>query len=532
MPRYTCYNSEFIDNDKNTQFNQNVNRLTSKDSVDPELFNSIHYTLLPLIFCGFPRRKSQYNLDPRKCDNMQHNMLHNSNRLSYLNEYSFHYNTVKLEIICDKDNPLFGIYPLRLINWLTTQIKQKQLYKNTARLTDKYDFYAEVLGSEHPSAKDIDVIDQALKALANAKFTVTTNKQNYNDISVFSADVSWLWADASQWQTVLPISEDFIELASKNACPISKKAQYDFYGSELILFNFFMYQNYCLNESDRNYIYHINQLSDVLKLPNTGSNNIKNNKYKIIELCNRISSKSGLNLTYQANGIMVSPNVEALLVQPIKTIKSATGKVILSQKEINIYTKKYSDLDVARAMFCVQYRINNGMSVDNPKKYMWWFLREKDGKAAKSMYKAGLAIKEAQYKKYKTISKTGDENNPSQAEMLTALDITNTANKPQINNLSEWQRADAVKNYNTIASQINIFKQTNNTDSLDYHLYRVWLIVTQQIIPVECQKDIDALLQIPGVATLAHKYRKTKEQLSELEDLSKYLFGVTNGSSN
>lgn len=471
-------------------------------------------------------------MDLSECDNTQHNLLHNGNKLTYSNEYSFHYNTVKLEISCDKDNPLFGIYPLRLINWLTTQIKQKQLYKNTARLTDKYDFYAEVLGSEHPSAKDIDVIDQALKALANAKLTIITSKNKYDNISVFSGDVSWLWADASQWQTVLPISEEFIELASKNACPISKKAQYDFYGSELILFNFFMYQNYCLNESDRNYIYHINQLADVLKLPNTGSNNIKNNKYKIIELCNRISSKSGLNLTYQANGIMVSPNVEALLVQPIKTIKSATGKVILSQKEINIYTKKYSDLDVARAMFCVQYRINNGMSVDNPKKYMWWFLREKDGKAAKSMYKAGLAIKDAQYKKYKTISKTGDENNPSQAEMLTALDITNTANKPQINNLSEWQRADAIKNYNTIASQINIFKQTNNTDSLDYHLYRVWLIVTQQIIPVECQKDIDALLQIPGVAALAHKYRKTKEQLSELEDLSKYLFGVTNGSSN
>lgn len=287
-----------------------------------------------------------------------------------------------------------------------------------------------------------------------------------------------------------------------------------------------MYQNYCLNESNRSYTYHINQLADILNLPNVGSSNIKNNKYKIVDLCNRISKKSGLKLTYIANGITVSPCIDALLVQPIKTIKSSTGKVILSQKEITIYTKKYSDLDVARAMFCVQYRINNGMSVDNPKKYMWWFLREKDGKAAKSMYKAGLAIKEAQYKKYQNVSTNGDLNNPSKHEMIAALDITLQNNKPQINNLSDWQISDAVDNYKLLGVQLNIYHQYADESALDYYIYRVWLIVTQQIIPAQLQKEVDALLQIPKVNALAEKYKKNIQKLPELEDLSNYLFGV------
>lgn len=525
IPYYNNNSELFCDN----KVNQYVKSFSSDENIDKELFSSLNYSILPFIFCGFPRRKSQYKLRTLENNNKQHCLSIKTNKLNYINEYSFHFNTVKLQISCDENNLLYGIYPLRLINWIITQIKTKQLYKNAARLNDKYDFYADVLGSEHPSASDIAVINQAIKALANAQFNITTNKQTYENISVFTGDVSWLWADASQWQTAIPINDDFIELASKNACPISKKAQYNLYGSELILFNFFMYQNYCLNESNRKYTYHINQLADVLNLPNLGSTNIKNNKYKIIELCNRISNKSGLQLIYEANGIMVSPNVDALLVQPLKTIKSNTGKIIMNQKEINVFTKQHSDLDVARAMFCVQYRINNGMPVDNPRRYMWWFLREKDGKAAKSMFKAGLAIKDAQYKKYKTVPKSGDINSPSQYEMIAALDITRPDNKPKISNLSEWQQADAITNYQSITHQISTYKYDNNSDYLDAYLYRVWLIVTQQIIPTQLQADIDAMLQIPKIVALAKKYKKSIQQLAELEDLSNYLFG---GSKN
>lgn len=447
------------------------------------------------------------------------------NNASYFNSYDFHFNTVKLEINCSSDNLLYGIHPLRLINWLTTQVKRKLTYKNACNLTDKYEFYAEVLGAEQPSAKDIDALNNALSALANAKFTIETAKAKYENISVFDGDVSWLWADAIKWQRSLPLSNEFIELASKHACPISKKAQYDLYGSELILFNFFMYQNYCLNESSRTFTYNINQLMDVLQMPCNGSASIKTNKYKIVELCRRIRAKTGLKLNYLNNGIEVQPNVDALLVQPLKTIKSATGKVILSQKELNIYSKTHSDLDVARAMFCVQYRINNGLQVTDPKRYMWWFLREKDGKAAKSMYKAGLAIKEAQYKKYQTISKAGDANNPSQAEMIHALDISLASNKPTINMLSEWQRSDAKQIYSLLAHHINHYKDIADAKPLDSYLYRVWLIVTQQIIPHQLQQDVDAILQIPAVTKLSDKYKKTSKQLSELEDLSNFLFG-------
>lgn len=482
---------------------------------------------MPLIFCGFPRRNNQYYDDESQSLNIQtNNVVINANKKTYSNTYSFHYNTVNLEISCKQDELLYGIYPLRLINWLVTQVKRKLTYKNSCRLTDKYEFYAEVLGAEHPSAKDINTLNQAFIALTNATFTIKTAKNNYENISVFSGDVSWLWADASQWQAELPLSDSFIELANKHSCPISKKAQYDFVGSELILFNYFMYQNYCLHESERTYTYHINQLMDVLQMPTTGSVSLKNNKHRIIELCNKISSKTGLNLSYANNGINVQPNIDALLVQPLKTVKSTTGKVLLSQKEVNIFTKQYTDLDVARAMFCVQFRINNGLSVDNPKRYMWWFLREKDGKAAKSMYKAGLAIKEAQYKKYKTISTTGDTNTPSQLEMINALDITLPTNKPNINNLSQWQHADAKQAYTLLLNYIHSYKQHLDISHLDHFLYRVWLITTQQIIPQQLQPDIDALLQIPAVARLAAKYKKNSKQLSELEYLSNYLFGV------
>lgn len=525
----TCYsnnNSEFIHDIYTKQY---VNNRTHQNNINFELFNSIHYTLLPLIFCGFPRRKSQYKLDNNLLDNNKHNLNHNNTlncAYKYINDYSFHYNTVKLEITCNDNNLLYGIYPLRLINWLTTQIKQKLLYKNSVRLDDKYEFFSQVLGSDHPSSKDIDVINQALKALADAKLTIITSKNKYDNISVFSGDVSWLWSDASDWRTTLPITDEFIDLSNKHSCPISKKAQYEFYGSELILFNYFMYQNYCLNESNRSYTYHINQLADILNLPSIGSSNIRNNKYKIIEICNRISQKSGLNLTYQANGITVSPSIDALLVQPLKTIKSATGKVILSQKEINIFTKQYSDLDIARAMYCVQYRINNGMPVESPKRYMWWFLREKEGKAAKSMYKAGLAIKEAQFKKYQNVSKNGDANNPSQHEMINALDITLPDNKPKLTNLSDWQKIDAVEIFKLLSMQVNVYRQYSNESALDYYCFLVWLIVTKQIVPAQLQKEIDALLQIPKVVALATKYEKSVQQLSKLEDLSNYLFGV------
>jgi hypothetical protein len=453
------------------------------------------------------------------------NSTKNSNMATYINEYEFHFNTVKLEISCDNNNLLYGIYPLRLINWLTTQVKRKLLYKNACRLTDKYEFYSEVLGAVHPSAKDVETLNQAFNSLANAKFTIETSKSTYENISIFDGDVSWLWADASQWQPSLPLSAEFVELASKHSCPISKQAQYDLYGSELILFNFFMYQNYCLNESARNYTYHINQLMDVLQMPCNGSVSLKNNKYKIIDLCSRIKAKTGLKLNYVSNGIEVQPNVDALLVQPLKTIKTVTGKVILTQKEVNIYSKTHSDLDVARAMYCVQYRINNGLKVDNPKKYMWWFLKEKDGKASKSMYKAGLALKDALYKKYKTISVNGDANNPSQSEMLAALDITAPNNKPTTNMLSEWQRHDAIECYKMLNHHINHYKQISDSKPLDHYMYYVWLIATQQIIPHQLQQSVEILLQIPKVKQLAEKYKKSKQQLSELEDLSNFLFG-------
>ena len=489
---------------------------------------------MPFIFCGFPRRKNQYIDNKVISDDNKHQLLPfvtnsvvKTSIKAYCNEYSFRYNTVKLEISCGSNNLLYGIYPLRLINWVTTQIKRKLLYKNSIRLTDKYEFYSEVLGANHPSSKDIEVIDSALNALSNALFTIDTGKVLYENISIFNGDVSWLWSDANKWQTTLSINEQFIEVATKISAPISKMAQYEFYGSELILFNYFMYQNYCLNESGNSYTYHINQLADVLRMPTIGSTNIKSNKYKIVSLCNKISQKTGLKLSYKDNGILVQPNVDALLVQPLKTIKSATGKVILSQKELNIYTKTNSDLDVARAMFCVQYRINNGMPVDDPKRYMWWFLREKDGKAAKSMYKAGLAIKEAQYKKYQTISINGDVNNPSQVEMINSLDITLPNNKPKLNMLSEWQRADAQTLYSLLNNHTNIYKQSGDHKPLDAFLYRVWLIVTQQIVPQSIQQDINALLQIPLVIALADKFKKTRKQLSELEDLSNFLFGVS-----
>lgn len=495
-------------------------------NIDKQLFCSINYTLLPFIFCGFPRRKNQYySNESSQLQSASHNDINNNNIKTFSNIYSFHYNTVSLEINCDINNLLYGSYSLRLINWLITQVKRKLLYKGSCRLVDKYEFYAEVLGAEHPSAKDIEVINNAFNSLANAKITINTGKIKYENISVFNGDVSWLWADASKWQYSVPISDEFIELANKYSCPISKKAQYEFIGSELILFNYFMYQNYCLNESERTYTYHINQLMDVLQMPTSGSVSLKNNKHRIIELCNKIRNKTGLKLTYQDNGITVKPTIDALLVQPIKTIKSTTGKVILTQKEVNIYTKNYSDLDVARAMFCVQYRINNGLSVDDPKRYMWWFLREKDGKAAKSMYKAGLAIKEAQYKKFKTISKDGDNNNPSQSEMINALDITSEINKPTISGLSQWQHADAKQLYTSLLNNIHNYKQYLDIAPLEAFLYRAWLIVTQQIVPQTVQSDVDALLQIPGIKRLAEKYKKNSKQLSELEDLSTYLFG-------
>ncbi len=385
------------------------------------------------------------------------------------------------------------------------------------------------MGAKHPSAKDIEVIDNVFNSLSHAKITINTGKVKYENIFVFDGDVSWLWSDASKWQASLPINNDFIDLANKHSCPISKKAQYELYGSELILFNFFMYQNYCLNESNRTFTYHMNQLMDVLQMPTLGSSSLKNNKYKIIELCNKIRKRTDLKLYFEANGISVKPNVDALLVQPLKTIKSATGKVILTQKEVNIYTKDYSDLDVARAMFCVQYRINNGLSVDNPKRYMWWFLREKDSKAAKSMYKAGLAIKEAQYKKFKTISRDGDSNNPSQFAMISAIDITIESNRPTTAKLSQWQIPDAKEFYKLLSHHLTMHKNHNDSgtlESLQSYIYLVWLIVTQQIIPQQVQKDIDALLQIPGITKLAEKYKKNSKQLSELEDLSNYLFGV------
>jgi hypothetical protein len=209
----------------------------------------------------------------------------------------------------------------------------------------------------------------------------------------------------------------------------------------------------------------------------------------------------------------------------LKTIKTVTGKVILTQKEVNIYSKTHSDLDVARAMYCVQYRINNGLKVDNPKKYMWWFLKEKDGKASKSMYKAGLALKDALYKKYKTISVNGDANNPSQSEMLAALDITAPNNKPTTNMLSEWQRHDAIECYKMLNHHINHYKQISDSKPLDHYMYYVWLIATQQIIPHQLQQSVEILLQIPKVKQLAEKYKKSKQQLSELEDLSNFLFG-------
>lgn len=520
-------NSEFCSKYKAQQYVINV---SDKEDIDKELFSSITYTLLPFIFCGFPRRKNQYYDDESwLLDKTTNNDVNTNMPNIYNNTYSFHYNTVNLEISCNSENLLYGIYPLRLINWIVSQIKRKLIYKQSLQLTDKYEFYAEVLGANHPSNKDIEIIDNAFHALADAKISINTGKIKYENISVFNGDVSWLWSSANKWQSTLPISEDFIELANKLACPISKKAQYELYGSELILFNFFMYQNYCLNESNRTFTYHINQLMDLLQMPTIGTISLKNNKYKIIELCNRISKKTNLSLTQEGNGIAVKPNVEALLVQPLKTIKSATGKVILSQKEVNIFTKQYTDLDVARAMFCVQFRINNGLPVDNPKRYMWWFLREKDGKAAKSMYKAGLAIKEAQYKKFKTIPTAGDINNPSQSEMINVLNILLTNNKPNISKLSQWQIPEAKEFYNLLSHHINHYKTYNDSSSLEAlqsYTYLVWLIVTQQIIPQQLQKDVDALLQIPQVLKLAEKYKKSRKQLTELEDLSNYLFGV------
>lgn len=439
----------------------------------------------------------------------------------------FHVNSVSYTLTCNPNYLVCGIYSYRILNWFATEVKRKRVYHNQLRLPDKYEFIANVLGLDHPSAKDLEAIHDCFRALSLCKLSAQFGNEEFFDINIFAnTQIDWLWSDSAQWQYSIELNPEFIKLIKKS-CPISQKGQYDLHGSELILFNYFMYQNYCLNNRSRTYTFDYNLLMDILKMSVVGSSQLKSNKERIIELSSRISRRTGLKLTPTMYGILVEPNEESLLVQPIKVIKSTDGRTILTHKETNIFLKKHSDWDIARAMYCVQYCINNGKKdVKDPVKYIAWHLKEKDGKAQRSMQKAGVALGRASLVKFRSINKSNNSNGLKYDELIDAINIIQHNNNPELNQLDPELHSSCRDIYNMLGSKFHLYNRDYRKDAgiIEPYVYAAWIYITNQVQRPDYIDIITAVSVIPKVQELKEKYKSDVKVNIDAFDLSDILF--------
>ncbi|MBY0245872.1 MAG: hypothetical protein K2Q03_10485 [Sphingobacteriaceae bacterium] len=525
---YYCYYSNDAKTAKYSkyQLNQTISKVLDgsnsvSNMVDTDYFTSIQYTFLPFIFCGFPTRKNHYR-------HVEINQQNNTLYTTFSSEYMFHINSVSYSFACDPNYPVYGIYPYRILNWFATEVKRKRIYHKQLRLTDKYEFIANVLGLAHPSAKDLDAINDCFRALSLVKVSAKFGSEEFNDVSIFANNnVDWLWSDSSLWQYSIELNEDFLKLIRKS-CPVSQKGQYDLFGSELILFNYFMYQNYCLNSRNRTYTFDYNLLMDLLNMPVIGSSQLKNNKQRIIELSERISNKTGLKLMPTQYGILIEPNEESLLVQPIKSVKTTDGRTILTHKETNIFLKKHTDWDIARAMYCVQYRINTKeKEVKDPIKYIAWHLKQKDDKAKRSMQKAGIALGKASFVKFRNInSKSNDKNSLQYSELIEAVNILQPNNKPLLNQLAPELHQSCKEIYKWMGNQVHFYNRDGrkHIEGIEPYIYAAWVYITNQVPPPTYISMIHAISVIPEIQKLKDKYKSDVQVNIDAFDLSDILF--------
>ncbi len=514
-------------NSYNSHVYQNATNSIS-DFSDPnslahnDILNAVDYLPSHFILCPIPAEYLQH-VGVAKGDSGGLNV-------GFHSRFTFNKNRclrqISLDIKTPDDVPIpYGVFSHRLLVFICSNIKKSGANTSySIHISDRFQFYKDVLGIKYnPSKEDIAGINRQLKALALAKWSFDFGGQddyrksldNFNGINIFSEDVNWLWG-SGEWEMALNISDEFTRLCNKHACPVSRQAQLSMHGRELQLFNYILYQNYCL--SNNNYEVMEKPLFEIAQLLGFRMKyrDDRRNEHKIDSLLEKVSKKTGIKLIRQGGSVYIYVNQNSKLNNPLAKIANKDGVSVISEKYLLGLTTKFSEWDIKVARDYVEWRIIHGeelklKQVLKPKGLLknvlnnpYWYQKALDFTTKK--------IKQQQRNEFLKI--WCDESNPFYSQLMSALNITSNDNLPDINLVSSPLQDQAIEQYN----RIKLWIINKLHDNLEYHVLCVWKYVTRQCCDPETMRQIEILAAIPKVNELYKLYGIANSDTSSIRD--------------
>lgn len=252
-----------------------------------------------------------------------------------------------------------GIYPRRLISFLTKFITQKRSKHPTVTIpNNRSNFIKEVLSVNYvPSRIDYATIINQLRAftecLLSLSFTNSneSSRKNRSDFNFFSGDHSWLWDDSKPWQDSITLSDDFFELIKSSAVPISEYAVTNYKNAlKLDLFNYFTYQNYNLYLKKLNHQFYY---SDLHYMFGSGTSSIHEFRKVFNKLVLEFKYTTNLQFTeYARESLCLISNEDALLKKHKrrKTNVDAVPEVNIKEDTKEKLNQQYGEIEVMAAM--------------------------------------------------------------------------------------------------------------------------------------------------------------------------------------
>lgn len=371
-----------------SEFSQNPDE--QKSNIKQRYLQSLSYTVSPLLHIAI-----------NKSSNKQQNIVR------------FGSNKLTIDYITSDD---IGIYGRRFLSYLVTQsIKTKSFIINLP--SSRGAFLSKVLNIKyHPSFTDTIRINKQIKALATLLLSIKytnhnkTSRINFDCISFFDDDVSFLYSDNQKWQKEIKLSADAYHLFRSSAVPISQKSLMEFKSAlHIDIFNYFSYQNYNLSLREiKSESFNIEDLYYQFGSEQT----LRVFKSKLRYFIDKIKDISDLNIDVTKNKIILTTNEDCLLRKKVakknnqpKQFKPAQISPEIEEKLI----QKYGEIEYLAAEHYLNTRIEQGVKKGNPVTRPLGYLKHTLNNPehyANAKAKVISKIDDEQFNKFKSLSKT------------------------------------------------------------------------------------------------------------------------------